>query len=70
MLKTHSNKEHDNAKFYAPNPESIEQLVEWMIHFVPVWILYDWECVIHVFLFMDEFLEEIMDLHPLFLFVC
>ena len=28
LLKTNSNKEHDNAKIHPPNIESIEQLVE------------------------------------------
>ena len=36
LLKTHSNKEHDNAKLHPPNHESIEQLVEQIIHSVPV----------------------------------
>ena len=35
LLKTHSNKEHDNAKLHPPNPESIEDLVEQIINFFP-----------------------------------
>ena len=69
LLKTHSNQEHDNANLHPPNPESVEQLVEQIIHYVPVWIISNWECVLHVYFFMDEFLEEIMDVNPLLLFV-
>ena len=36
MLKTHSNQEHDNANLHPQNPESIEKLVEKIIHCVPV----------------------------------
>ena len=36
MLNTHSNQEHDNANLRPPNPESPEQLVEQIIHSVPV----------------------------------
>ena len=36
LLKAHSNKEHDNVKLHPPNTESIEQLIERMIHSVPV----------------------------------
>ena len=35
MLKTHSNKEHDNAKVHPTNPESTKELVEQIIHSVP-----------------------------------
>ena len=35
MLKTHSNKVHDNTKLHPPNPESIEKLVELIIHSIP-----------------------------------
>ena len=35
LLKTHSKKKHDNAKLQPPNPESIEELVEQMINYVP-----------------------------------
>ena len=34
-----------------------------------MWILSDWECVIHVYLFLSEFLEEILYLQPLLLSV-
>ena len=36
LLKTHSNKEYDNTKLHPPNPESIEELIERIIHSVPV----------------------------------
>ena len=36
LLKTHSNQEHDNANLHPPNPESIEQIAEEIIHSVPV----------------------------------
>ena len=36
LLKTPSSKEHDNEKLHPPNPESIEQLVEQIIHSVSV----------------------------------
>ena len=36
LLNTHSNQEHDNAKLHPPNPERLEQLVEQIIHSVPV----------------------------------
>ena len=61
MLKTHSNKEQDNAKPHPPNPESTEELIEQIIHYVPARILSNWECVLHVYLFMAELLEEILD---------
>ena len=32
MLNNHPNQEHDNAKIHPPNPESLEQLVERIIH--------------------------------------
>ena len=41
ILKTHSNKEHDNAKLHPPNTENIEKLVERIIHSVPAWRLSD-----------------------------
>ena len=69
LLKTHSNKEHDNEKLQPQNPEIIEELFEWIIHSVPSWIFCDWECVLNVYLFMTEFLEDILDLHPLLFFV-
>ena len=69
LLKTHSNKEHENANIHPPNPESIEKIVGKTIHSVPVLILYDWECVLHVYIFLDELLEEILDLHLLFIFL-
>ena len=34
LLNTHSNKEHDDAKLQPTNPESIEELVERIIHSV------------------------------------
>ena len=61
LLKTHSNQEHDNAKLQPPNPERLEQLVERIIHSVPVWKLSDWEFVLHVYWFCAGFLEEIQD---------
>ena len=36
LLKTHSNQEHDNAIHRPPFPESIEQLIEQIIHSIPV----------------------------------
>ena len=36
LLKTHSNEENDHANIYPPFPEIIEQLVEQIIHYVPV----------------------------------
>ena len=36
MLMTHSNQEHDNANLHPNFPESIEQIVEQIIHSVPV----------------------------------
>ena len=36
LLKTHSKKEHDNAKLHPTNPDRLEQLVEQIIHSVPV----------------------------------
>ena len=36
LLKTHSNQEHDNENLHPPNPDIIEQLVEQIIHYVPV----------------------------------
>ena len=68
-MRNNSNQEHDNANLHPPNPESIEQLVEQIIYSVSVRRLSDWECVLHVYLFLDEFFEEIMDLHPLLIFV-
>ena len=35
ILKTHSNKEHNNANIHSPNPEIIEKFVEQIIHSVP-----------------------------------
>ena len=35
LLKTHSNKEHDNEKNYPPNPESIKELDEQIFRYVP-----------------------------------
>ena len=69
LLKTHSNKEHDNEKLHPPNPESTEELIEQIIHSVSVRRLSNWKCIPHVYLFMAELLEEILDLHPLLLFV-
>ena len=69
LLKTHSNKEHDNAKVHPPNLESIEKLIERIIYYVPECRLSEWECVLQVYLFLTDFLEEILDLHPLFLLV-
>ena len=69
LLKTHSNKEHDNAKLHPLNPESTEELVEQIIYSVSVLILSNWKCIPHVYLSMAELLEEILDLHPLLLFV-
>ena len=68
LLNNHSKKGHDNAKLHPPNPGSIEELVERIIHYVLTWRLSDWECVLHVYLFMTEFLEEILNLHPLLIF--
>ena len=68
-MKTHSKKEHDNAKIHPPNPESIEELVDQTIHYIPELRLSGWECVLHVYLFMTEFLEEILNLHPLLILV-
>ena len=39
------------------------------IHSVPVLRLSNWECVNHVYLFLAEFLEEILGLHPILIFV-
>ena len=36
LLKTNSNKEHDNANIPPFPPESIEQIVEQIFHSVPV----------------------------------
>ena len=69
LLKTHSNQEHDNENIHSTFPESIEQLAEKIIHIVPVWRLSDWECILHVYLFLADFLEEIVDLHRLLIFV-
>ena len=69
MLNTHSNQEYDNANLDPPNPESIEQLVEKIIHSFPVLIPSNWECIIHVYFFMAELLEDILNFHALFLFV-
>ena len=69
LLKTHSNQEHYNANLHPPNHESIEKLLEGIINSVPVWRLSDWECVLHVYLFLTEFLEEILYFHPLLIFV-
>ena len=65
LLKTHSNQEHYNSNLYSPNNESIEQLVEQIIRSLPVWRLSNWEYVLYVYF---EFLEEIMDYHPLLIF--
>ena len=35
LLKTHSNKEHDNEKLHPTNPEIIEESFEQIIHSVP-----------------------------------
>ena len=61
--------EHYNANLHPPNPEIIEQLFEGGIHYVPVWRMSYWEYILHVYLFMAEFLKEIMDFHPLLIFV-
>ena len=42
LLKTHSNQKHDNAVRQPPFPESIQQIIEKIIHSVPVWRLYNW----------------------------
>ena len=55
MLKTRSNQEHDNSNHHPNFTESIEQLVGQIIHSVSVWILSDWECVLHVYLFLAGF---------------
>ena len=62
LLKTHSNQDNDNVIHHPPFPESIEQRVEQIIHYIPVRRLSDWECVLHVYLFLAEFLEDILDL--------
>ena len=49
-------KEHDNEKLHPPNLERIEQLFERIIHCVTVWRLSNWEWVLHVYLFLAEFL--------------
>ena len=49
LLKTHSNQEHDNAYICPPFPESIEQLIEQIIHSVPMRRLSDSEFVLHVY---------------------
>ena len=36
LLKTHSNQEHDNAKLHPLNSEHLEQLVEQIMHSIPV----------------------------------
>ena len=36
LVKTHSNQEHDNEIHHPTFPESIEQLVEQIINYVPV----------------------------------
>ena len=36
LLKTHSNKEHDNKKLQPPNPDTIELLTEQITHSVLV----------------------------------
>ena len=36
LLKNHSNQDHDNENLYPSSPDSIEQLVEKIIHSVPV----------------------------------
>ena len=36
LLKTHSNQEHDNENRHSSNTESIEQIVEQIINYVPV----------------------------------
>ena len=57
LLKTDSNQEHDNAIHFPTFPESIEQLVEQIFCSIPVWRLSDWECVLHIYLFLAELLE-------------
>ena len=68
LLQTHSNQEHNNAINHPTFTESIEQLVEQIIHSVLVRTLSNWDCVLHVCLFLAEFLEEILDLLLLSLF--
>ena len=68
LLKTHSNKENDNENHHPPFTESSEQLVERIIYSIVLWRLSNWECVLHVYLFMAEIFEEILDLHPLWIF--
>ena len=58
-----------NLIHQPPNPESTEELFEWIIHSVPVWRMSDWECELHVYLLLDEFFQEIWDLHTLFIFI-
>ena len=36
LLKTHTNQEHDNKNHHLPFTDSIEQLVEKIIHSVPM----------------------------------
>ena len=68
LLKTNSDQEQDNAIHHPTLPESIEQLVEWIINYDFVWKLSDWERILHVYLFLADLLEDIMDFHPLLLF--
>ena len=65
LLKTHSNKEHNKEKLHPPNPEGTEELVAWMIHSVPAWRLSNWDFILHIYLFLSEFLWEILDFHLL-----
>ena len=43
--------------------------IEKTIHSDPVWRLSDCECEIHVYLFQDDFLDKILYLHLLLIFV-
>ena len=63
------NQEQYNAIHHPTLPEIIEKLVEWIIHYVSVWRLSNCNCLLHVNLYLTEFLEEIMDLYPLLIFV-
>ena len=36
LLKTHSNQENDNENLHPKNPDSIEELVGRIIHYIPV----------------------------------
>ena len=69
LLKNHSNQEHYNSIHHPYLTESIEELVEWINHYIPVWRLAVLDCFPHVYLFLAESLNVIMDLHPLLIFV-